>query len=216
MPRRVDRDELRILVKGGPRSGGEVLQAGADGDDHVRLLGNRVGAVRSGHTDGPDVQRMLCQHVGASGDGLDHGDVVSFGEGGQFVDSARVLHATARDDHGTFGVAKGCDRIGDLGCVRRLATNAVHLLFKEFDRVVIGPALHILRKAKECRAAIGRVQHGGDCCGQRLNHLRRVADTIPVAADRLERVIHAESWIIEILHLLQHGVGQAGQECISA
>ena len=56
---------------------------------------------------------------------------------------------------GRSAPAKKRRSIGDLGHhVRCLPTDAMDFLLKERDRVVIGPALHILRQTDEGRAAI--------------------------------------------------------------
>ena len=89
-------------------------------------------------------------------------------------------------------------------------------LFEERGGIVISPALHILWQPDERRAAIGRIQHGGERIGQGPHNLRRVRDAIPIAADSLERIVHAKRRVVEVFHLLQHGIGQAGQEGIPA
>ena len=92
----------------------------------------------------------------------------------------------------------------------------MHARFKKRQRVIIGPALHILRQPNERRSAIRRVQHGRKRGWQRLNHLCGMRDPVPKTRYRLECVIHAQRWISEVLKLLQHWVRQAGQKGISA
>ena len=45
-------------------------------------------------------------------------------------------------------------------------------------------------------------------CGRRGDDLRRVADAVPIATDRLEGVVHRHRGIAEMLDLLQHRVWQ--------
>ncbi len=56
----VEADDLhpRVLEQRS-RSGGEILQPGADGQDHVRLGGQRVGRRRAGDADGAEAHRMI-------------------------------------------------------------------------------------------------------------------------------------------------------------
>ena len=126
MARRVDRDDARILCKGGPGSGREVLQARTDGQDHVCGLGHGVGAVR---------------------DRFDHWDLMCFGKRVQFGYGAGILNAAACDDHGAFsGFQQRC-RVCDLVCIRGDPANSVGLFIKESGREIISPALNVLRQA---------------------------------------------------------------------
>ena len=78
----VEPDELHGLVgEHRPRAGGEVLQAGPDGEDDVGLGGQCVGATCSRSTPiGTGVERMGRHQRRLAGDGLDDGDVVALGE----------------------------------------------------------------------------------------------------------------------------------------
>ena len=158
---------------------------------------------------------MVGQKVRAARDGFDHGDAVGFGKGGQFGHRAGVLHAAARHDHRALGGAQQGGGLVNLGHVGRLAADAVEATREEGLRIVIGPALQVLRQAEEGRAAIGGVKQGGKGCGQGLQDLGGVGDAVPVAADGPEGVVQAQRGVPEMLQLLQHGVGQAGQEGIT-
>jgi hypothetical protein len=131
------------------------------------------------------------------------------------LDRARILHAAAGDDHRSLAEERRRG-IGNFTCVGRLAADAVDLLRKQLHRIVIGPALHILRQAEKRRAAIGRIEHGGNRRGQRLDDLRRMGDPVPIAADRLERIVQSHGRIAEMLKLLQHRVGQPGEKDVAA
>ena len=96
---RVEPDEPHRLVgEHRPRAGGEVLQAGPDGEDDVGLGGQRVGRRAAGRADGPGVERVGRQQRGLAGDGLDDRDVVALGEGAQRLLGQRVVDAAAGDD----------------------------------------------------------------------------------------------------------------------
>ena len=141
---------------------------------------------------------------------------MGLGKGGQFSHGTGVLHAPTRHDHRALGgFQKGC-RLGNLKRVGRLTADAVDTARKERLRVVVSPALQILRQADEGGAAIGGVKHRGQGGGQGLQDLRRVRDAVPIAADGFEGVIHAKGRVPEMLKLLQHRVGQAGQKGIAA
>ena len=132
---------------------------------------------------GPKFRGCVADQVGPARDGFDHRNVVGLGKAGEFVGRARILDAAARDDDGPFGRSQQGGGIGDLASIGRLAADAVHALGEEFDRIVIGPALHVLRQAEEGRAAIGGIEHRGKGGGQRLQDLRGMGDAVPVADD---------------------------------
>ncbi len=212
----VEADEFGVLGKGGPGAGGEVLQAGADGQHNIRFPGDLVGAVRPGDANRPDVQRMIVAEVGAACDGFDHRDVRGFGKGGEFRHRIAILHAAARDDHRALRRVQKADRFGHFAGVGGLRPDVVHATREEFQWIIIGPALHVLRQGNKGRAAIGGVQHRANGVRQGLDDLCGMRDPIPITRDGLEGIVDAESRVPEVLQLLQHGVGQAGEESISA
>ena len=61
-PGDVDADEPGVGGERRPRTGGEVLQSGADGDDDIGLGGERVRRRAPGDADRPGVQRVGRQH----------------------------------------------------------------------------------------------------------------------------------------------------------
>jgi hypothetical protein len=142
---------------------------------------------------GPMFSGWVASRLARPRDGFHDGDIVRLGEGGQIGDGARILHAAACHDDRAFGRAQEGRGIGDLSHVGGLAADAVDAAGEEGGGVVIGPALQILRQANEGGAAIGGVEHGGEGCGQGLQDLRGVGDAVPVAADRLEGVVHPAS-----------------------
>ena len=138
------------------------------------------------------------------------------GKVGQFGHGLRILDAAARDDHRPLRRLEERNGIGDLPGVGHLPADAVNLTLEKFDRVIVGPALHVLRQAEEGGAAIGRVKHRGNSGGQRLNDLRRVGDPVPVARHGAESVVQPIGWIAEVFDLLQHRIGQPRDEGIAA
>ena len=89
------------------------------------------------------------------------------------------------------------------------------MFFEHGQRIIISPALHILRQPKERRPTIGRVEHRGNGIGQGLDDLRGMRDPIPIAGHGLERIVHAECRITEMFELLQNRIGQTGYERIT-
>ena len=209
--RGVDRNDARIAREGGPRAGREVLQARADREDDVRARRNGVGAslIRSRRwvryseaRHGGDwrvrrwFRRQECRGRAAK--------AASFG--GRFG----ILHAAARDDDGPLGPGKHAAASAMSRASGRSAADAVHALLEEFDRIVIGQALHVLRAGrKERRSAIGGIEHSGDRCGSECRICAGCVMRSQYRVDRLESVVHAQRRIAEMFDLLQHRIRQA-------
>ena len=82
--------------------------------------------------------------------------------------------------------------------------------------IVIGLGLRVLAEGQEGRAAIGRIQHGGDRLGQGAQDLLRPGDAVPIAGHRLEGSrSRSRLGSREMLHLLQHGIGNAAGEDVA-
>lgn len=96
--RRVDGDELRRVIEHRPRSRGEVLQPGADGDDDIRCTRHLVGGRRPDDADGSDMRRMVMRHGALSGNRLRHRDAVLQREVGNLLLGSRIAHTAAGDD----------------------------------------------------------------------------------------------------------------------
>ncbi len=214
--RGIDRDDRRVLCEGAPGAGGEILKPGAHGEDHVGLLSDRVGTVRAGDAQRADVERMRGQQVGPPGDGFHHRDRMRLGEGGKLGHGARILHPAAGDDHRPLGRFHQRRGIGDFRDVGADAPDAVHCLVKETLGIVPSPALHVLRQTDKGRAAIAGVEHRRDRARQRRDDLRRVGDAVPIAGDRLERIVHTQGRVVEVFHLLQDRFRQAGDKPVAA
>ena len=216
LPPGVQTDQTGIWGKDGPRPGGKVLQASAHGQNHIRGTRHRIGAVRPGHAQGANVQWIIGQQVRPPRNGFHHRNAMRLGKGRQLGHRTRILYPTARHDHRTLGPPQQRRRLGNLQGIGRLAANTVEAAGKEGGGIVISPALQILRQADKGRPTIGGVQHRGQSGRQGLQDLRGMRDAVPIAADSFEGVIHAEGRVPEMLQLLQHRIGQARQEGITA
>ncbi len=75
---RVDADEAHVgFCEHRPRTGGEVAEASADGDDDVGLGGEAVGTLGADDADRPGVVRVVVGQRRLAGDRLDDGDAVT-------------------------------------------------------------------------------------------------------------------------------------------
>jgi hypothetical protein len=93
--------------------------------------------------------------------------------------------------------------------VRTRSRNFPDLRFKKDRRIIESDFLRILRKTDEGRAAIGRIEHGGNRLRQRLQQLFRQHDPVPVTHHGFERIIDGQRRIAEMLDLLKNRVRQA-------
>ena len=74
----VQGDETKIVARAenAPRSGREILQAGANRQRDIALRRQRVGGRRSDDAQRPDILRIVMQQRGATGDGFRHRQAV--------------------------------------------------------------------------------------------------------------------------------------------
>ena len=203
------------MRKRGPRPGGEVLQPGADGEDHVGALGERIGRGRAHHTDRAAMDRVVVAERPLAGNRLHHRNPARGRKGRHRSLGARVAHPAARDDQRLLRPLQQRRSLGHAVTVRARARDGPDPLLEERLRVVEGHLLRVLGQRKEGRAAVARVEHGGDGLRQRRHQLRRVRDPVPVARDRLEGVVHGHGGVAEVLHLLQHRIGQPVHERVA-
>ena len=198
-----------------PRPGGEVLQAGADGEDHVGLGGKRVGRGRADNPDGAAMDGIVVGERALAGDRLDHGNPALGRKRRNRLLSAGIAHAAARDDERLLRRLQKRGGLGHPVAVGARARDRPDLLLEERRGVVEGEFLGVLGKRDEGRAAVARIQHGGDGLRHRRDDLRRVGDPVPVARDRLEGVVHGGGGVAEVLDLLEHRIGQPVRERIA-
>ena len=140
------------------------------------------------------------------------GQPVRLDEAPELVLRERVVDAAAGDDEGPLRRAEGRGGRGQLVRVGPLAAERVHARLEQLLRVVVGGRLDVLREPDEGRAAVRRVEHRLERERQRLGDLGRVDDPVPVARDRPEGVVDGRRGRAEVLHLLQHGIGDPALE----
>ena len=159
---------------------------------------------------------MVGQHIGPTSDGLDHRNICRFSKFCQLPDSLRILHPTPSNDCRPFSQFKRCNGIGQFAGIRHLLANAMQFWLEKRQGIIIGPSLHILWQSNERRAAISRIQQGGQGRRQRLYNLRWMGYPIPITTNRLETIINSKSWITKMLQLLQHRIRKSGQKRVAA
>ena len=143
------------------------------------------------------------------------GYVVALGERHELGLRQRIAHAAAGDQKRLLGVAQQAGRGDQLLHIGPRARHLVDTPLEELGRIVEGLALHILGQGDERRPALGRVGQHRDRLRQRGNQLLRLDDAVPVAGHGPEGIVHADAGVVEMLDLLEHGIGQAVDEGIA-
>ena len=96
------------------RTGGEVLQAAADGQHHVGLCGQGIGCWRARHADSAHVQRMVPGQAALAGLGFRYRNAMHFGEGPQGVPGLAVQNAATCNDDRALRAAQQGSGLGQL------------------------------------------------------------------------------------------------------
>ena len=126
------------------------------------------------------------------------------------------MDAAAGDDQRPDGVADDLGGPAQLLDDRRAVGRcSCTVALEEAVRVVVRLGLDVLRQRDERRPAVRRVEHRGHGVRQRVHDLLGPGDAVPVAADRLERVVDGDRRIVEVLDLLQHRVGDPALERVA-
>ncbi len=209
----VDGDEFHVRILVEPLgAGGEVAEPGADGDDHVGILGNVVGGVGPRHADAAQAVGVAGLAGALAGLALAEGNVELLAELLHGLPRAGVAHAAAHDDQGLPGLGDDLRDVLQLLLHGRGPGDAVDPLFKEVAGEVIALALHVLGQGDAARAGLGGIgedPHGADEGG---HDLLGACDAVPVLAHRLERVVGGHGQAAALLQLLEHRVRLAGGE----
>ena len=161
------------------------------------------------------MDRIVVGERALAGDGLHDGNPARGGERRDGLLGAGVAHAATRDDERLPRQLQERGGLDYANAVGARARDGPHLLLEELVRIVEGELLGVLGERDEGRAAVARIEHGGDGLRHRGHELRRVGDPVPVARDRLEGVVHGDGGVAEMLDLLEHRIGQAAGEGIA-
>ncbi len=125
------------------------------------------------------------------------------------------MNTAAGNDHRFAGAAEQLCCSCNVPWIGPGPPDVVDLLLEEACRIVVCLGLDVLGKCEEDGATGGGVEHHRECLRERLDHLLGAADPVPVAGHRLEGVRGGGSWVLEVLHLLQHGVDDAMLERVA-
>ncbi len=212
----VDVDELHVRVlERGPGRGGEVLVAGADADDQVRLGGDGVGRRRAGGADGAEGELVVPGQDADAGLGVAHRDAGQLDEPGEFLVGVGVEHAAAGDDQRAL---RGADRVGGAADVLVVGVGAADPPFafgEEFLGHVEGLGLDVLGQRDGDRAGLGRVRQDAQSVVERGEQLLGPGDPVEELGQRPEGVVDGDVVGVGLLELLQHGVRGPGGEGVA-
>ena len=152
---------------------------------------------------------MVPGQAALAGLRLGHRHAMRFGKHAQGLPGLAVQHAAARHDQRPFGAGQQGHGLLQLGGIGRRAAQADQRRVEEIHGPVEGLGLHILRQRKAGGAALRRVGHDLDGARQGRQQLPGLHDAVEVARDRAQAVVGAQITLLEALHLLQDGIGQA-------
>ena len=200
-----------------PGSGGEVRVTGAHADDQIRVHGDFIGGGAAGNAQTAQIQGVSPLDGALARLSFAKGDAGFLGKLPELPMCLGIADAAAADQHRLLRGTDGSGRFLQSSLGGRAALQPPHPLLQEGHGVVIGLALHVLRHGKADGAGVGGIGQGTERIQAGAHQLLGADDPVPVAADRLERVIGGGCHGIHMLHLLQHGVrlaagvGIAGQ-----
>ena len=155
------------------------------------------------------------QQRGATGDCFRHRQAVLVREPRHLFASERIMHAAAANDKRALRLPQDFRRRRERIAVGARAQNAMHGRTQKRQRAIERLGLRVLRQRQHGRAAIGRIEHRRHGLRQRRKQLVRIDNAIPIASDGAESVVDGRARIAEILHLLQHRIGQAIDESVA-
>ncbi len=139
-----------------------------------------------------------------------------FGERAQCRGAQRVQHAASGNQQRPLGIAQHRHRLRELRLRGRQAPrNAMTGGAKPLFRIIVRHRLHVLRQRERHRPAQRWIGEHVDRLRQRGQQLRRMHDAIEEARHRPEAVVGRDRAVLEVLDLLQHGIGRARHEHVA-
>ena len=192
------------------RRGHEVGQAGTDGNDQVRLLGNPRGG--GGPLHAMPAQRPLrgAAQRPLAGVGLAHRDAERGGHRVQRVPRRRVVHPAAGNDQRPPRTRQQRRGLGDALRGGRAPLNPPGALGEEAAGVVPRMRLHVLWQRESHGPGVGGIGEHLHRPRQRGEELLGAGDAVKEAAHRPEAVVDAYVRRGGVLQLLQHRTLMAG------
>ena len=120
-----------------------------------------------------------------------------------------VPHAAAADQQRALGLTDDGGRFLDDFLLGHGAGQPPDPLGKKALRIVVGFAFHVLGDSNAHGAGVGRIGEGPEGGNHGTHQLLRAHHTVPVAANGTEGVVGGEGEVVDLLNLLQNGVGLA-------
>ena len=197
------------------RSGGEVAEARADREHHVRAGGELVRRRGSRHADRTDVAGVIPGQAALAGLRFRHRQAVRFRKVAETFLGEGVLDASAHHEERLFGPLKNIRSQFQTACIRQRLADAMLAAPEELGRVVVGLGLHVLRQRERDRPAIGGVEQHAQRGGQADEDLLGPHDAVEIARDRPEAVVRRQRAVAEGLDLLEDGIGNAVGEDVA-
>src|SRR5262249_54079331 len=153
--------------------------------------------------DRPGMSRVIVGHRALAGDRLHNRNSTLDREIRNDISRQRIAHAAAGDEDRLPRGPEQRSCFCELLTVRARTRNGPGSWLEKSLGVVEGYLLGVLWQREKGRAAVGRIEHRGHGLRERRDDLRGMSDPIPVARDRLERVVHSDGRVAKMLDLLE-------------
>ena len=212
----VEVDEVRVRVaEDRMRRGREVRPARANPDHDISLARQAVGRQRTGRADGAQARRMVVGERSFASLGLPHRNSGHLDELPECAGRIRIDDAAAGHDHGSVcGVNHGGRAVERAG-IGLQSRHAPDSLLEKLRRILIRFRLDILGKRERHRTRLRGVGENANRLQRRRHQLLGPRDPVPVAGDRLERIVDGRIAAPGQLELLQDRVHAARGEDIA-
>src|SRR5437016_10732339 len=150
-----------------PRSRSEVLQAGPDCKNHIRLGGELVGRRRARHADGPHVERMTRGERRFAGLRLAKGHAMLLAEGLEILLRLGVPDPSSGDREWFACVRQGGGACGYLALIGAHTPRQPQTILEKARGILECLRLHILTQCEGHGAAVRRVSEYVDAAIER-------------------------------------------------
>src|SRR5687767_10956933 len=209
-------DEAHVArLERGLRHGREVAPACPYPDDEVGLLRERVRGAVPGDTDRTDASRVVVREGAFAGLRLGDGDAARLRPHRERDRRARVDDAAARDDERPLRAGDERPRALERRAIRQATLDVPHPLREEVLGHVERLGLHVLRQRQRHGSGVRRAHQDAHGRERGRDDLLRPRDAVPVARERLERVVHGHVPARGDLELLQDRIGDARGEDVA-
>ena len=128
------------------------------------------------------------------------------GKRAKFPMRLAVPHAAAQNQQRFFRGSDHRRGFFDRLRLRLRPRQPMHALPEERFGIIVRLALDVLRNRNADRAGIRRIRQRAERGNHRAHQLLGPHDTVPIAADRAERVVRRDRKVVRLFDLLQHGI----------